>query len=133
MERTDTRNFFIEEGTYLFEVLEVKKEQTPKKKKRVYNFKFKVFLEDGTEKEYRERFAVWQVAPLLRALKCREVEEGVFEWELDEVVGRRVWADLYFEESQNGKSYLRMSNIRAEDEVFSDDDNENIDEEKTPF
>ena len=89
-----------------------------------YDWFFTVFA-DGEIKEHKERFPVWKMGPLLRALGQKEVAPDKFEWDREGMRGLKLDAEIMMEidYKDKSKSWPRMSNFRQL----------NQDEEGTPF
>ena len=128
--RTNASRFqLFPEGTYIFTVKETPQEDPTDTGKMRYFFKFDV---SGQEKSYEEKIPVWLIAPLLRALGCKEVATDEFDWEYEDVVGVSVRATIYHEVVKTDKgdrTYARMTDIQSTKEK----DKEEEEESSIPF
>lgn len=110
---TDTNGNMLPQGKYTFRVSDVPTEVDVKGYK-AWQWSFDVDTEDGAQ-PYQERFMVWLVAPLLRALGCKEIAPGKFDWEPTEVLGRSVVARIEHvtldKGASAGKTVARMKDI----------------------
>lgn len=107
-ERTDTRmKLNPPEGEYLFRVSKVMKIKD-ESGRSIYPWEFEAMV-NGEVITHKERFFPSQLAPLLRALGCREVEPEIFEWEKEEQVNKPVRAKIVHEEhKKTGKKWPRL-------------------------
>lgn len=112
-ERTDTRGEGIPPGKgYIFKISDVPVKDKFQSGKPYYSFRMTTVV-DGELVEHEERIPTWLVAPLLRALGCKEVEPEVFEWDKEAVVGQEFKGDIEMEPNpKDGKKYRRLKNPR---------------------
>lgn len=109
-------NSGISAGKYRFTIIE-----EPKKvhmgKATGYEFKFSAVSDQGIRCEYKERFPVWLMNDLLKALGQKEVSPGKFEFDTADVADLAVSAEIVYEDFvKDGitKSYPKMKKITAE-------------------
>jgi hypothetical protein len=107
-ERIDTRiKISPPEGEYDFRVNKVLKMKDDSGRS-TYPWEFETFI-NGELVTHKERFFPSQLAPLLRALGCTEVEPDVFEWEKDEQIGKKIKARIIHEENKKtGKKWPKL-------------------------
>ena len=115
-ERTDTRRkMFPEVKDCDFRVSSVPQKFKDDNGRTHYSWEFEALVNGGLE-THKERFFPSQIAPLLRALGCKEVEPDVFEWEREEVQGKHILADIVHESNTKskdpGKKWPRLKNMR---------------------
>lgn len=107
-ERTRTGDA-LAPGRYVF-VVDSEPEKTRNEGGKVfYKFSFNTVV-NGANVIYKERFPVWLLDPLLKALGAKEVAPKEWEWDTQEVIGKQVEADVTYE-NFDGKTYPRMKNI----------------------
>ena len=94
---------FIEPGVYDFVVEKVSIDYTTAAKKKYYEFTFS--YDDG--ETYKQRFMVWLVAPLLNALGYSPDKNGHYDWDTDEVVGKKIRAEIALETYTNKEGLER--------------------------
>lgn len=114
IERTETGyEIFPEVKDIVLTVTEPATKGKTNKGKFYYVFKFKGVVE-GRARKYSEAQMTWMAGDLLRALGCKEVGKGTFEWDKAEIVGRQVLVDIVHEEDfkDPSKMVARMKNIR---------------------
>jgi hypothetical protein len=112
LETTDTNNG-LAVGHYKFTISSpVEKRKFEGKESKYYLFKLMATV-DGNLLEHQERIPVWMAGEILRALECKEVKPGVFEWDKEAVVGEMIEGDIVIEKSKDGtKEYRRLKNIK---------------------
>jgi len=111
---TDTNGGIFERGKYTFRVVDIPMEVDVKGYK-AWQWSFEADTEDGPL-PYQERFMVWLVGPLLRALGCKEITPGKFDWNPTDVFGRAVNAEIIHvtldKGPSAGKTVARMKDIQ---------------------
>lgn len=117
-ETTDTRfKMFPEVKDQSFRIMAVPLKFKDDNGRSHYSFQFEALIGNSLE-THKERFFPSQIAPLLRALGCKEIEDGVFEWEREEVCGKTIIADIVHEANAKSKDPLkkwpRLKNPRPE-------------------
>lgn len=113
-ETTDTSGYALfPKGHYKFVVTEEPQKYKTSNGKIGYIFEFETINERGEKKIFKERFIIWLIGDLLRALKCQEVQKDKFDWDTVEVVGREIEADIAHEPDAKDptKKWARMRNI----------------------
>lgn len=121
-EKTNTAGGRLPEGHYQFTVTKTPEKFRTATGKIRYVWHFETLI--GTElKSHRESFMVWMMGDLLRALKCKEEKKNEFEWELEEQVGKIIFADIVYEPDKNdpNKTWARMANISATEKTPEED------------
>lgn len=97
---TNTNSQGLKEAVYTFEIVSIPAIIDAKGFQKT-EFEFKpVGIESKTIKA---SFFDNQLGEVLLALDCRQVEEGVFDWEPAEVYGKQVRARLIYEADKKGK------------------------------
>lgn len=85
-----------------------------------WKFKFETVIDD-IPKNYTERLWPGFLADLLKGLRFKEIEEGVFDFEPAACLDRSVKADVVHQTQSKGKNagkiFPRMVNIRPGDEI----------------
>jgi hypothetical protein len=80
-----------------------------------WRFTFEADTEDGP-RTYSERFMVWLMAPLMRALNYPEVKPGKFDFDPPKALGRSVVATIKHvtieKGASAGKTVARMTEIQ---------------------
>ena len=118
-ERTDTRFKMFPEGTdYNFRVAGVPLKFKHDGGGTQYAWEFETLINNSIE-THKERFFPSQIAPLLRALGCQEIEGGVFEWEREDVNGKTFIGDIVHEANSKSKKdpnkkWPRLKNPRPD-------------------
>jgi hypothetical protein len=114
-EVTDTSGS-LSPGKYKFTVIE-----EPKKvhmgKATGFEFTFSAVNDNGARCEYKERFPVWLMGDLLKALGQKEVSPGKYDWDTTDVADLAVSAEIVYEDFvKDGitKSYPKMKKITTE-------------------
>lgn len=110
----DTTGELFPEGKYTFRVAEIPSEDEVKGY-QAWQWTFETDTDEGP-RTYNERFMVWNLAPLMRALDFPEPKPGKFDWEPTEALGRSVEASIQHvtldKGSSKGKVVARMTDIR---------------------
>lgn len=110
----DTNGEIFPEGTYTFRVAAVPFE-TEVGKYLAWQWSFETPI-DGALRVYNERFMVWLLAPLLRALGFKELTPGRFDFEATEALSRSVVATIKHQTLEKGasagKTVARMVDIK---------------------
>ena len=96
---TNTNGKFLTEGNYTFKISAYPSQVSAG---QYLKWQFEFALE-GYEKPIKMSFFDNQMGDLLRAVGCKEIKRGVFDWETEKVYGKSFNADLFFEEDRNGK------------------------------
>jgi len=114
--RLDTNGDLFPQGTFHFKVIDVPQKGETKGGYAYYAFKFAANV-DGEEMPYTERFMVWLMAPLCRALGFPEEEPGVFDFDASWCLGKEIEATIVHEKIEKGPSkgnvVARMKEILA--------------------
>jgi len=110
----DTNGEIFPQGCFTFRVSDV---PTPEDVKgySAWRWTFEAETSDGV-RTYSERFMVWTLAPLLRALGFKELTPGKFDFEATEAMGRSVVAEIKHvtldKGASAGKTVARMMDIQ---------------------
>src|SRR5262245_503174 len=115
-ETTDTRPNLFPAGEY--ELVATKpcvKKLTKTSSKPYYEFVFEGTV-DGELKDHKEILFPSQCGFLLKALQCKEKpgEPGIFVWEKDEIVGRRIKAKIIHEADKKDSTRMRAKIAEAQ-------------------
>lgn len=118
MERLNTNGDIFPQGSYRFRITAVpEKGQTPGGY-IYYQFQFAAIV-GGEQRPYSERFMVWLMAPICRALGFEEVAAGEFEFDAAWCLGKEIYASIVHEKIAKGPSagqlVARMKDIQAVD------------------
>jgi hypothetical protein len=116
---TNTLSQGLKEGVYRFEVV-----STPVQidAKGFTKMEFELQPVGIESKAIKTSFFENQMAEILTALGCRQIDEGIFDWEPAEVFGKIIEARLSYEQDKNGKinektgkvvTYRRLSEFKA--------------------
>ncbi len=110
----DTNGEMFPEGKYTFRVADVPL-QVDIKGYVAWHWSFDTDTDEGP-RTYNERFMVWTLAPLARALGFKEVTPGRFSWEPPDALGRSVNATIKHvtleKGASAGKTVARMTDIQ---------------------
>lgn len=110
----DTNGEMFPEGRYKFRVSDVPAAEEVGQYLG-WRFNFEAETEDGS-RTYSERFMVWLMAPLMRALGFPEVKPGKFDWEPTEAMGRTITATIKHvtieKGASAGKTVARMTEMQ---------------------
>jgi len=111
LETTDTNNG-LPVGHYKLTIsAPVEKRKFENNDKKYYLFKFTTTVGENLM-DHQERIPVWKASDILKALGCKEITPGVFEWDRDAVVGEMIEGDIVMEKNpKDGKEYRRLKNI----------------------
>lgn len=114
-ETTDTRFKITTAGTHQMTATKpcIKKMSKSDSPKPYYEFYFE-FMNDGKLESHLEILFPNQAGMLLRALQCKEVEPGVFDWDKEEIIGRKIVAEIAHIPDRKDKTKLRASIVKAE-------------------
>jgi len=103
----DTNGEIFPEGKYSFRVAEVP-EEVDVKGYVAWQWVFEADTDEGPM-PYRERFMVWLLAPLLRALKFKEIAPGKFDFEPTAALNREVTGTIkHVTLEKSGKTVARL-------------------------
>jgi len=97
----NTAGELLAQGRYIFRVAEVPEAGSTKDGYDFWQFRFEVSV-DGQTVPYNERFMIFQIAPLLRALETPEPAPGKFDFEPTMALGKLVQATLVHEVLDRG-------------------------------
>ncbi len=107
----DTNGEIFPEGKYTFCVADVPT-QVDVKGYVAWQWSFDTETDDGPT-TYNERFMVWLLAPLVRALGFAELVPGKFDFEPAAALGRSVTATIkHVTLEKTGKTVARMTEIQ---------------------
>ncbi len=113
-------NSGIEAGKWIFTVIEEpKKIHMGKNNTTGYEFKFSAINTEGMRAEHKEKFPVFLVGPLFKALGCEEVSTGKFKFDPTNMADRVVSAEIIYEDFVNKttgetRPYPHMKKITEE-------------------
>jgi hypothetical protein len=115
MERLNTNGDIMPAGTYRFRVAGVPEKGQTNGGYVYYQFQFATIV-DGEQRPYSERFMIWLMAPICRALGFNEAEPGEFDFDAAWCLGKEVFATIAHEKIASGKSagqvVARMRDIK---------------------
>jgi len=121
MERTSNGFVKFPKGKYIFKCRERPEKFKAGKSGHRYNIKFLVRdidddRKDTWTKKYSQNFFSWDIKPLLLAMGFEKDETGHVDWELDDLIGKVVEAEIDHlpSEGKNAdpdKLWARMVNI----------------------
>ena len=118
----DTNGELFPKGRYIFRVADVPAMEEVGQYTG-WRWIFEVETDEGT-RSYSERFMVWLLAPLVRALDFKEVTPGRFEFEPTDALGRSVVARIEHVTLDKGKSagktVARMMDIQPAGKMSSE-------------
>lgn len=107
----DTNGEIFPEGKYMFRVTDVPQE-VDVKGYVAWQWTFEAQTDDGPA-TYNERFMVWLLAPLVRALGYPETSPGKFDFEPVQALNRCVMATIkHVTLEKSGKTVARMTDIQ---------------------
>lgn len=112
-ERTDTNFQITPEGVYDMTSTKPCVKKLTKTDKPYYTFEFS-YVSDGVLDTHKEIVFPSQAGLLLKAFGCKEVKPGVFEWEKDEIVNRRIRATIKHLDDKKDPTKKRASIVAAE-------------------
>ena len=119
-ETTDTRFKIAPAGTWAMTATKPCIKKLSVKNNAYYTFHFE-FMNNGSFENHQEIIFPSQSAMILRALQCKETEAGVFDWDKEEIVGRKITATIVHEADKKDSSKIRAKISSAEpikDEVI---------------
>ena len=93
---------------HIVQVFEVS-EEMPTKKTHYRKWKFNL-EEDGEVMQVRMNLFPWEAVKVLQALGYEKDEEGYFDWEVEDVVNKKLKATVFHEE-YNGKKYAKLKDF----------------------
>lgn len=103
MSRLNTNGDIFPTGEYRFKIVTVPEKGMTTSGYAYYQFQFITTVE-GEERPYSERFMVWLMAPICRAMGFEEIVPGEFEWEPAWCLGKEVDATIVHEKIAKGPS-----------------------------
>ena len=78
-----------------------------------YEFSFSAINKNGERYTHKEKFPVFLVGPLLKALGCEEVSPGNFKLVTEDVADKVVAGEIVYEKYE-GREYPKLKNITEE-------------------
>lgn len=112
-ETTDTNFQITPEGTYVMTATKPCIKKLSKNDKPYYTFEFS-YVSEGKVETHKEILFPSQAGLLLKAFGCKEVKTGVFEWEKDEVINRKIKAEIKHLDDKKDPTKKRASIVSAE-------------------
>jgi hypothetical protein len=112
-ETTDTNFQMTAAGVHDMTAIKPCIKKLTKNDKPYYTFEFSYVL-DGRVETHKEIIFPSQAGLLLKAFKCKEVKPGVFEWEKDEILNRRIRATVAHQDDKKDPTRKRAVIIAAE-------------------
>lgn len=103
-------SFMLKEGEYLFEIYEVSS-RVKTAKSHYRTWKFNTVINGETEQIWINYFP-FTVGELLLVLGYEQDKNGYFDWDDEEVIGKKFIAKLTYELVE-GKNYPRLSNFKS--------------------
>lgn len=90
-------------GTFRFKIIDVPEKGSTDTGFAFYQFRFAAVVDDE-ERPYSERFMVWLMAPICRAIGFDETKPGVFDFDAPWCLGKEVTATIVHETIAKGAS-----------------------------
>ena len=114
-ERTDTRSNYADfpEGTFDFTILEIGDKMKAGEKTHYRIWKLGTVIDD-VPKSARILLFPWEYGDILRVAGAEEVDEGIFEWEIEDIIDKRIRATTYYSQNpKTGKDMLKIKDIES--------------------
>ena len=112
-ETTDTNFQITPEGIYAMTATKPCVKRLTKTDKPYYTFELS-YVSDGKVDTHKEILFPSQAGLLLKAFGCKEVKPGVFEWEKDEIMNRRIKATIKHIDDKKDSTKKRACIVAAE-------------------
>lgn len=118
LETTDTSQEITPEGDHSFTIIKPVLKKMSDRGKPYYIFTFE-YLHEGTLKTHKEFYMPWMAGEIIKAVGGKEVEgkKGVYEWDKDAVVGKKIKATIVHEPDFKDKTKVRAKMTNPVEEV----------------